>query len=911
MALPIDTRQPSLAMMEVIPLQGVYPSRDSDNSGITLGALRTFAGTFAPDGSAAASGQLIQIAQNTQLFSLLGTTFGGNGQSTFALPDLDVRTAVGDGQGTGLSLVNLGQQVGAALVNLAQGNLLPTLGGTSIPFNEGQPSLGTKYLIRTEGIFPSGLDFGTIGTVIKFAGNFAPGGYMECDGQLLDIAEHDALFQLIGTTYGGDGVTTFALPDLRGRAIVGTASANDIGQVLGQESVTLTNAQLPTNMGGGGQPVDNREPSLVMNYIIALQGIFPGRPGQGSGFQDQEPLLGEVTVFAGNFAPTGWALCQGQLLSISQNTALFSLLGTTYGGNGITNFALPDLRGRNIVGAGDGIAPGTVLGNDTVTITADHIPPLTYSGTAGADTLYGGNSNDSISGLASSDTINGNGGADTLNGGANDDTLNGGSGNDVLEGSTGSDIMRGHAGDDTFRVDDAFDQVLEAAAQGVDNIVASVSYVLAAGFAVEIIRTTNAAGTAAINLTGNNLVNNVIGNVGANILNGGGGTDILQGLAGNDAYYVDNSADVIVETTGTDNVNTSVSYTLGAGVSVETLRTTNPAGTTAINLTGNNLANIVIGNAGANILSGGSGADTLRGLGGSDTYIVDSASDTIAEIASGGLDTLRTSVSYVLAPNVSIEVVRTINDAGTAAINLTGNNLSNLIVGNNGANVIDGKAGADNLQGLGGNDIYVVGNTGDVVTEAASAGRDLVQSAVTFTLGANIENAILTGAAAINDIGNALANSLIGNSGNNTLNGKGGNDQLSGASGHDFLFGDLGLDTLIGGGGNDRFDFNSAAETGVGAARDVITDFLPGADRIDLSTIDANGAAAGHTFAFLAANGAAFGGLAGQLRWFQQNLAGTANDKTIVEGDINGNKVADFQIELTGLKTLTAADFVL
>ena len=83
-------------------------------------------------------------------------------------------------------------------------------------------------------------------------------------------------------------------------------------------------------------------------------------------------------------------------------------------------------------------------------------------------------------------------------------------------------------------------------------------------------------------------------------------------------------------------------------------------------------------------------------------------------------------------------------------------------------------------------------------------------------------------------------------------------------------------------------------------------------DDIDLSTIDANGRAIGDAaFSFLAAHGAVFTGAAGQLRWFRQDLAGSANDRTIVEGDINGNRVADFQVELTGLKTLTGANFVL
>jgi microcystin-dependent protein len=67
-----------------------------------------------------------------------------------------------------------------------------------------------------------------------------------------------------------------------------------------------------------------------------------------------DPFVGEIMLFAGNFAPQGWAICAGQLLPISQNTALFSILGTTYGGNGQTTFALPDLRGRAPIGAGQG-----------------------------------------------------------------------------------------------------------------------------------------------------------------------------------------------------------------------------------------------------------------------------------------------------------------------------------------------------------------------------------------------------------------------------------------------------------------------------------------------------------------------------------------------------------------------------
>lgn len=101
-----------------------------------------------------------------------------------------------------------------------------------------------------------------------------------------------------------------------------------------------------------------------------------------------EPFVGEIRMFAGNFAPRGWAFCDGQLLAVSQNDALFSLLGTTYGGDGRTTFGLPDLRGRIPIHAGDGpgLSPrrlGSKGGGENVTLTVNQLPSHnhTYSGT--------------------------------------------------------------------------------------------------------------------------------------------------------------------------------------------------------------------------------------------------------------------------------------------------------------------------------------------------------------------------------------------------------------------------------------------------------------------------------------------------------------------------------------------------
>ncbi len=201
-------------------------------------------------------------------------------------------------------------------------------------------------------------------------------------------------------------------------------------------------------------------------------------------------------------------------------------------------------------------------------------------------------------------------------------------------------------------------------------------------------------------------------------------------------------------------------------------------------------------------------------------------------------------------------------------------------------------------------------NNGYVVAVRASDGSLFDQQTITV----NVTNVapVIVGSNGNNVLnGTGEEDTIRGLGGNDTLFGKLGPDNLQGGSGNDRLVGGLGKDTMTGGSGADDFDFNSVAEIGRGATRDIIKDFAHLIDDIDLSTIDANGAAPGHSFTFLATKGAAFTGTAGELRWFQQNLAGAANDRTIIEGDTNGNRVADFQIQLTGLKTLTTADFVL
>ena len=423
-----------------------------------------------------------------------------------------------------------------------------------------------------------------MGEIVPFAGTFVPGGFMEAAGQPLQIADYETLFQLIGTTYGGDGVTTFQLPDFRGRTIVGASPQLSIGTAEGQEQSFLSNANLPVSAGGGGQPIDNHEPSLALNYLISIAGIFPSN--SGGGVDPTQQYLGEVVAFAGGFAPRGWALAQGQLLPISQNQALFSLLGTQYGGDGRTTFALPDLRDRTAIGTGDTATVGALLGNNSLTLTSANIPDMHVTGTVDANILRGAD------------------------------------GNDVLDGAGGADTMIGGLGNDTYVVDNIGDVVTENPSEGTDTVQTNLaSYTLPAN--VENLVGTSATGQA---LTGNAL---------DNVITGGAGADTMIGGLGNDTYVVDNGGDAVIENAneGTDTVLVSFHFALPVNVENLTLQ-----GSADLQGYGNDLVNVITGNGGNNLLDGRAGADVMLGGAGNDTYFVDNGGDVVTENPGEGTD---------------------------------------------------------------------------------------------------------------------------------------------------------------------------------------------------------------------------------------------------------------------------------
>ena len=540
-------------------------------------------------------------------------------------------------------------------------------------------------------------------------------------------------------------------------------------------------------------------------------------------------------------------------------------IDTMQGGAGNDRYYVDNSADKVAENAGGGM--DTVFSTVTYTLSAN-VENLTLQGT---EALHGtGNGlNNVLIGNAGNNYLHGLGGSDTLYGGGGDDTLDGGA---------GVDTMYGGVGNDSYYVDSMYDVVVENPGEGKDTVFSGITYVLGANVENLIL-----IGTANLNGTGNGLGNTLFGNSGKNILNGGAGKDTLfggdgndtlnggagvdtmNGGAGNDSYYVDSMYDVVEENAweGMDTVFSSADYVLSA--SVERLTLTGVADTAGV---GNELDNILTGNGGSNFLlgmagddtlignggndtlDGGAGIDTMRGGVGNDRYYVDNIADKVVENAGGGTDTVFSTVTYTLGANVeNLTLQRT-----EAAINGTGNGLNNALVGNAGDNrlnggggndtlnggagddFLNGGAGADTMYGGPGNDTYIVQHTGDKVVEKANAGIDTVQSSITYTLSANVENLTLTGRANINGTGNELNNLITGNSGNNILSGGAGNDRLNGGAGNDILKGGAGNDILTGGAGADTFVFESLLD-GI----DTITDFVHGQDRLRLAQAELGG----------------------------------------------------------------------
>ena len=498
-------------------------------------------------------------------------------------------------------------------------------------------------------------------------------------------------------------------------------------------------------------------------------------------------------------------------------------------------------------------------------VTLNNAPALTLSNFVGLTAA-----NTGINGTPGNDVLTGTANDDIINGLAGDDILRGGAGNDTLDGGAGADRMEGGAGNDIYYVDNSGDVVVELANEGTDRVLASIYHILA-----DNVENLEQTGTSDINGVGNALNNIITGNSGSNMLYGGAGgdtlyggngddwlhgdegNDILDGQGGydhmfgglgNDVYYLRDDGDMAIEyanegldTVYIDRLTPGAVFTLGDNFENGALFGTGYAlhGNALNNsLYGNGYDNLLTGGAGLDLLSGGAGNDTLDGgtgidrmLGGAgnDIYYVDNANDSLVESANGGTDTINAYINYTLLTDFENLVL-----LGTANLTGTGNAVANSITGNSGANnlyglagndmlmggaghdVLDGGLGADIMSGGDGNDVMIVDNAGDVTI--GGTGRDRAEASVSYSLGAEMEDLTLTGTAAINGTGNALANQLTGNGAANILRGGDGGDVLLGGDGNDSLYGDTGDDNLVGGAGNDILDGGLGADRMAGGA---------------------------------------------------------------------------------------------
>ncbi len=273
---------------------------------------------------------------------------------------------------------------------------------------------------------------------------FPPRGWAQCNGQLLPINQNQALFSLLGTNYGGDGRTTFGLPNLQGRNPMHMGGGHALGERGGEAAHTLNINEIPPHThtayaanvaSNSGSPSGGRALSQSTGANLYAACLEPRRHGAERAGQHRwepgasqyaavsrrqflhcaarhlpesdlgeatvsSPYIGEIRMFAGNFAPAGWLFCEGQLLPISDNDTLFNLIGTTYGGDGQSTFALPDLRGRLPIHQGGGYSLAQVGGVESVTLSTAQVPshshPLLGSGnlasaTSPANQVLGGN----------------------------------------------------------------------------------------------------------------------------------------------------------------------------------------------------------------------------------------------------------------------------------------------------------------------------------------------------------------------------------------------------------------------------------------------------------------------------------------------------------------------------------------
>ena len=592
-------------------------------------------------------------------------------------------------------------------------------------------------------------------------------------------------------------------------------------------------------------------------------------------------------------------------------------------------------RGGDVLDGGSGFDRVSYV-SAAARVTADLVASSANTGDAAGDTylgiegIFGSHHDDSLRGDGARNYLYGLSGNDFLYGRAGNDVLYGYGGDDSLIGGTGGDLLDGGAGVDRAGY-----------WQASGGVVADLQNAA--------INTGEAAGDRYVSiegLFGSNFNDSLRGNAGENRLFGVDGNDTLYGRAGNDDLYGGDDDDILVGGTGGDRLfggegfDRASYFDAANGLLVDLANaaagTGDAAGDTFSGiegLDGSNFNDSLRGNEGANRLWGRSGDDTLYGRGGNDTLIGSAGDDILvggtgADVLSGGSGLDRASyfdASAGLIVDLQVASSNTGDAAGdtfSGVEGIDGSNFADSLRGDGGANRLWGRSGNDSLYGRDGNDT-LIGSAGDDLL-VGGTGADSLDGGSGFDrasyfnassgLTADLQYAARNTGDAAGDsyssvegiFGSSHSDRIFGDSGNNRLYGNLGDDFLYGRDGADYIYGQNGNDNIVAGGGRDTIytglgrdivRFGSALESTT-TQTDRVMDFTRGLDKIHLSAVDANGGAAGNGLFWV--GGAGFSGTAGEVRF----SGGT------VQVDTTGNGLANMEIDLIGITSLSQSDFI-
>jgi Ca2+-binding RTX toxin-like protein len=658
--------------------------------------------------------------------------------------------------------------------------------------------------------------------------------------------------------------------------------------------------------------------SGTLNYVID---IHDGGGDRTTGDNGQISGIEQLTFYGfsmqGSLTATGGALDDSFHLGVGKNTI-------HCGGGNDTVFSYGEL---DSVSGDDG--------NDYFHVSGSG----TFDGGAGTDLLY-------ISGFAfDALTINlfdGGGGRavgrgitisnierlycfgsfvdDTIIGGSSGNDISGGEGNDYIEGGASADQLAGGGNG------------LTGDTVGYTNSTAGVTANLTTGLGSggdasgdRIRDFENLRGSAHNDtLTGSSTDNFIEGASGDDTLFGLNGNDLLEGGIGADTIDGGAGIDTLIYSRSSSSITVDLTMKSAAGGDAEgdvfndienifgseyddTL-----TGDAAINhLKGNSGIDLLMGLDGADFLDGGDGFDFLEGGGGNDRLI-----SVDADSIDGGVGSDTAQIDRTVASDGFTFVLGTgVGSDGTIAngieiLEFTGSNFSDDVTAGAGNDILLGMDGNDRLVGAAGSNVLDGGQGDDVLVsfgsdtviggdgeDRAIIDRSGALSGVGFDLeiGSGTGGTVFAGVEAMTFTGSKFSDVAVGGT---------GNDILQGGAGSDILRGGLGADILDGGEGDDIYAFRSEQESGLGVDADVIYSFKHSEDIIDLEWVDGRRGVLGSEFKFIKQSN--FSGSAGELRFY------LANGKTIVEGDTNGDAIADFEIVLNTLvKDLSASDFIL